>query len=291
LVAFVIALGVGTIRRNREYQSTLLLAQTTVDRWPSSVGEHVLGTAWLFAGNKAEARRHFQRAVPGAPRAYYSLATVEFDDGEWDAAIRDFQTFLAVEPWLYEAISSRLYLAQAFERTGKWQAAIDQCRLVLTMHPAHEDALDAQLFFADGLRGQQRYEAAREQYEAYLRSRPNDVRGANGLGISLIGLNRVSDAAWWFKRAADLSPLDDAVLRNAAMAFLEVGRLDDAAPYAERAARLRPANAAAHDVWGTVLFNQHKIQAALEEFQVALALDPAAPDIQAHLDEARKRMR
>jgi tetratricopeptide (TPR) repeat protein len=289
LTALVVVLFVGTVRRNREYQSPLRLAQTAVERWPSSVGEHVLGMEWLFAGNTREARRHFERAVPGAPRAYYSLATVEFDDRQWDAAVRDFLTFLAVEPRLYEAISARLYLAQALEHTGQWQAAINQCRLVLTMHPTRENALDAQLFFAEGLRGQQRYEAAREEYEAYTRSRPDDVRGANGLGISLVGLNRVAEAAPWFRRAADLAPMDDAVMRNAAMALLEIGRVDDAAPYAERAARLRPDNAASHDLWGQVLFEQHKIQAALEQFQVALGLDPAAPDVRAHLDEVRKR--
>lgn len=285
--ALVLALLLGTVRRNREYQSPLLLAQTSVDRWPSSVAEHVLGVEWLVAGNVPEARRHFQRAIPGAPRAYYSLATVEFSDGQWDAAMRDFQTFLAAEPRLYEGISARLYLAQALEHTGQWQAAIDQCRLVLTMHPSSEEALDAQLFFADGLRGQQRYDAALAQYEAYALSRPNDVRGANGLGISLVGLNRVPEAARWFTRAADLAPMDDAVLRNAAMALLEIGRVDEAAPYAERALHLSPESAASHDVWGQVLLSQHRIEAALEQFRAALDRNPTDPDIRAHLDAAR----
>jgi len=289
LAALVLALCAGTVLRNREYQSPLVLAQTSVDRWPSSVGEHVLGTEWLSAGNRPEARRHFQRAVPGAPRAYYSLGAVEADDGQWDLAIRDFQTFLAAEPLLYEAISARLYLAQAFEHTGQWQAAIDQCRLVLTMHPSREAALNAQLFFAEGLRGQQHFEAALEQYAAYMRSRPGDVRGANGLGISLVGLNRVSEAAPWFSRAADLAPMDDAVLRNAAMALLEIGRVDDAALYAERAVHVRPDNAASHDVWGQVLLQQHKVQAAAEQFHVALNLNPADLDIRAHLNDVRRR--
>jgi tetratricopeptide (TPR) repeat protein len=85
------------------------------------------------------------------------------------------------------------------------------------------------------------------------------------------------------------APTDDAVLRNVAMALLETGHTDDAAPYAERAARLRPENAASHDVWGEVLFAQHKIQAALEQLQIALTLNPAAADIRAHLDEVRKQ--
>jgi hypothetical protein len=42
-------------------------------------------------------------------------------------------------------------------------------------------------------------------------------------------------------------------------------------------------------VWGEVLFAQHKIQAALEQLQIALTLNPAAADIRAHLDEVRKQ--
>jgi tetratricopeptide (TPR) repeat protein len=287
LAALLTLLIAGTVLRNREYRSALTLAQTTVERWPSSVAEHVLGTEWVFAGNKAEARRHFQRAVPGAPRAYYSLALVEFDDEEWPAAIRDFRTFIDVQPLLLDVRLARLYLAQALERESQWADAIEQCRLVLSMHPTRDDALDAQLFWADALRGEGNYDAALARYQTYVQARPDDVRGANGVGISLVGLGRSSGAVPWFVRAADLSPTDGAVQKNAAMALEETARFDEAARYASRAVTLRPNDAESRDVWAQALIRQGQLAEAILQFEIAVRLDPSAVDIRSHLAQAR----
>ena len=248
----------GTVRRNCEYRSTLALAQSSVDRWPSSVAEQVLGIEWLAAGDKSEARRHLQRAVPGAPRAYYSLALLEFDAKEWSAAIGDFRTFIERQPLLLEARTARLYLAQALERDSRWADAIEQCRLVLFMHPTRDEVLDAQLFWADALRGEGEFEAARGRYQAYVRERPDDVRGVNGLGISFVGLGRSSDGVPWFTRAADLSPADFGVQKNAAMALEENGRFEEAEKYARRALLLRPDDAESSDLLARALIGRKR---------------------------------
>jgi tetratricopeptide (TPR) repeat protein len=281
----------GTIRRNSEYGSALTLAQSTVDRWPSSVGEHVLGIELATAGNKTEARRHLQRAVPGAPRAYYSLALAEFDDGEWPAAIRDFRTFIEVQPLLLEARSARLFLAQALEHESQWADAIEQCRLVLSMNPTRDDALDAQLFWADALRGEGNYEAALARYQSYVQARPDDARGANGLGMSLVALGRAPAATAWFMRAADPSPMDGAVQKNAALALEEAARFDEAERYASRAVALRPSDADCRDVWAQALLRQGKAAAAVQQLEIAVRLDPATPDLRAHLADARRAAR
>jgi tetratricopeptide (TPR) repeat protein len=254
-----------TMMRNREYRSGLTLAETTVARWPSSVGEHVLGTEWLLAGNPSEALWHFQRAVPGAPRAYYSMALIEFEREQWDVAIRDFRAFLLAQPRLLEAISARLYLGHALGHQSQWAEAIEQARLVLTMRPSRDEALDARLLIADSLRAQQAFDGAVAQYQAYVEARPNDSHGATGLAVSFVGLNRTADAATWFTRAADLTQDDPATQRNAAMALLELHRVDAAAVYAERAVRLRADDAVAHDVFGQILFSQQKGPAAIEQ--------------------------
>ena len=258
LTALAVLFIAGTVRRNREYRSALTLAQTSVDRWPSSVAEQVLGTEWLAAGDKSEARRHLQRAVPGAPRAYYSLALLEFDANEWSAAIADFRTFIELQPLLLEARTARLYLAQALERDSRWADAIEQCRLVLFMHPSRDEVLDAQLFWADALRGEKEFDAARGRYQAYVRERPDDVRGVNGLGISFVGLGRSSDAMPWFMRAADLSPGDAGVQKNAAMALEENARFKEAEHYARRALMLRPDDAESSDLLARALIGQKR---------------------------------
>ena len=72
------------------------------------------------------------------------------------------------------------------------------------------------------------------------------------------------------------------------MALLELHRVDAASVYAERAARLRPNDDLAHDVFGQVLLAQGKSAAAIEQFQLALRLNPNDADIRAHLDQARR---
>jgi protein O-mannosyl-transferase len=288
VAAIALAFTIGTMARNREYRSGLTLAASAVARWPSSVGEHELGTEWLAAGNTSEALSHFRRAIPGAPRAYYSLAVTEFEQEQWDAAIRDFRAFLQAQPFLVEAISARLYLGRALSYQLRWADAIEQGRLVLTMNPARDEALDGRLLIAEGLRAQQEFEAAASQYQIYVEARPTDVRGVTGLAISLVGLKRPEDAAGWFTKAADLTPNDPATQRNAAMALFELGRADAAAVYAERAARLRPDDGVAHDVFGQILFSQQRVPAAIEQFQMAHRLNPNDAETRAHLEQAER---
>jgi len=291
VAVIAVALMSGTMMRNREYRSGLTLAETTVARWPSSVGEHVLGAEWLLAGNRSEAIVHFRRAVSGTPRAYYSLALAEFEQEQWDEAIRDFRAFLHAEPRLLEGISARTYLGQSLAHTSQWHEALEQGRQVLTMHPSREEALEARLLIADSLRAQQEYDAAVAEYQTYVEARPTDTRGLAGLAICFVALNRTADAASWFTRTADLTPDDSAAQRNAAMALLELGRIDAAAVYAERAARLRPMDAVAHDVLGQVLALQQKMPAAIEQFQWARRLNPNDADVRTHIAQAEQWVR
>ena len=79
-------------------------------------------------GRTSEAIEHLRRAVPAAPRAYYSLGEIEFRDGQWDRAIRDFEAFLQAQPLLLEAVTARLRLGHALMAQGRWSQALEQYR-------------------------------------------------------------------------------------------------------------------------------------------------------------------
>ena len=65
-LAVVAALfSIGIVARSREYASPLLLARTIVERYPTSVGHHVLGVELLIAGDQ---RRRHERAAAGDTR-------------------------------------------------------------------------------------------------------------------------------------------------------------------------------------------------------------------------------
>ena len=55
--------------RTSEYQSSLRLAQTSVERWPSPGGHSMFGTELAAAGRFAEAEAHLRQAVEAARAA------------------------------------------------------------------------------------------------------------------------------------------------------------------------------------------------------------------------------
>ena len=66
VVATLFALG--TFTRNREYASELVLARTILERYPTSVAHHILGTQLLMAGDREAGMKELRQAVPGAPQ-------------------------------------------------------------------------------------------------------------------------------------------------------------------------------------------------------------------------------
>src|SRR5262249_54827094 len=125
------ALGLGTAARNREYQSAMVLAQTSVDRYPTSVGHHVLATELIVAGRRHEARQQLALALPGAPRAHYTLGVMLFEERRWDEAIQQFRQFVERLPYIFEAISARRYTGMAYAAERRWAEAVEEYRAVL----------------------------------------------------------------------------------------------------------------------------------------------------------------
>ena len=71
-------LAAGTFARNREYASGLQLSRTIVARHPTSVAYHVLADELIKVGQDDEAMVYLRQALPGAPRAYYTLGVEMF---------------------------------------------------------------------------------------------------------------------------------------------------------------------------------------------------------------------
>src|SRR5262249_33642130 len=172
LVVAAAALAVATLARNREYSSLLLLAQTVVDRYPTSVAHHLLAVQLIAAGRQDEAMPHLRQALPGAPRAHYTMGAVLLDRGQVDAAIPELQAFLREQPYLLEAISARQLLGRAFVKQGRLPEAIEQYHTVLTMNPTPAERTSTLGLLAEALFAQQSYDQAVMNYRAYLEKMP-----------------------------------------------------------------------------------------------------------------------
>ena len=175
LVLVSAALAAGTFTRNRDYTSALRLARTVVERHPTSVSHLVLATELLGAGDRAEAMVHLRQALPGAPRAHYSLGVELFKDGKLNEAIDELQAFVREQPLLLEAVSARQFLGRAFAKQQRWPEAVEQYRMVLRMNPSRVQRIETDGLLAEAEFGAQSFADAAVHYGEYLKGHPDDV--------------------------------------------------------------------------------------------------------------------
>jgi tetratricopeptide (TPR) repeat protein len=278
LAAVAVVFSMGIVARNREYASPVLLARTTVERYPTSVAHHQLGVALLVAGDRGAAMSELRRAIPGAPRAHYTLGIELVKEGRTSDAIDQFQAFLRQQPNLVEAVSARQLLGRALAEQQRWPEAIEQQRRVLTMNPSEAQRLDSHALLAEAHFGAGHFQDAIAHCHEYLRARPDDGRVLTRLGIAFIATGRLDEAIVAFRRAAAAAPSDADAQLNLANALHDRKDFQEAVVYAQQALALRPANAATHHLLGRLLALLGRFDEARTHLDRALQFDPANAD-------------
>jgi tetratricopeptide (TPR) repeat protein len=294
LVLAVIAtsLAVITIRRNREYASSLVMAETVLARWPTAFARTMVGVELAAAGRHDDAIRQLREAAASFPRARYHLGGELYNKGHYPEAIEQLQAFVRERPLLVEAVRARIMLGRAYLATGKPAEAIEQLRLVQSMTAESSDAyVTATGFLADALFAQQRCADAAPYYRAFLAARPQDVGGLTNYGICLANMGQHDEATTVFRRAAQLQPTDVLARSNLARALFNQGHVDEAAAEAAALIRQHPEYGGGHALLGRALASQGELTAARSEFERALQLDPNDQQTRADLDLVRRAAR
>jgi len=268
----LIALGATTIARNREYRSTLLLARTVAERYPSDAARYMLGMELNRAGLFDEAVSELRQAAPRETRAYYPLGVTLFNQGRLDEALNAFHQYVVAQPHLLEVLSARDLMGQAYARKRQWNEAADQYRTLIQMKPA-ESAYHGQL--AECLFNLEKYQEAADEYTLYLERRPSDINALTNLGVAMVGLGRPHEASSAFRRVVTLDPSNGSGQKNLANALADERLAQEALPHAREAVRLLPNDAGAHEVLGRSLLLSGDPVGARAEFERALQLDPA----------------
>jgi len=226
-IALVPALAWMTMDRNREYASPLVLARTTVERWPSAVAHATYGIELERAGSHVEALSELRQAVAGGDfRAEYPLGGALFDAGNIDEAIAHLRRYLdegSAPPALQ--IDARRMLGSAYFQKQNWAAAAAEFDHVLSARPDDEAS---RRYLADALFAQRSYGPAAAAYGQFLKIRPTDVDALMNLGIALAAQGRNDEALAAFRRAADADPRNPDARANLVQMLLRMGRVDEA---------------------------------------------------------------
>jgi tetratricopeptide (TPR) repeat protein len=245
LAALSIALAAGTLVRNREYSSPVVMARTILDRYPTPFAHHVLAEQLLTAGNRQEAMDHLRQAVPGAPRAHFNLGVELLKDGTLDEGVAELRTFVREQPYLAQVVAAHEYIGRAFEQQERWPEAANEYQEILKSTP---DNPPAEHLLADALFAAHDMTAAIAHYRTYLASVWNDVGALNNLGIAFGTTGQLDEAIASFRGALQLDPGSGAAERNLASALWLKHDVDEALVHAQRAVALQPGDAGSREL-------------------------------------------
>jgi tetratricopeptide (TPR) repeat protein len=229
LAVAALALGLGTVARTAEYQSSLTLAETTLARWPTPAAHSMLGTELAAAGQLSAAEGHLRQAAPVHPPAQYYLGTVLAAQEQHAGAIDSLKTFIASQPpELDQVHTARAVLAGSLTKEGRLDEAADQYRAMLATNPDDGQALS---LLASILLRQQRHGDAIALYRRAVASRPGDVTTTIGLGVALASHGLLDEAITVFREAVALDPANPHAQQNLARALaIKKAGLDSARP-------------------------------------------------------------
>jgi Flp pilus assembly protein TadD len=218
--AFAVAavmLGAGTLARNTDYRSSLRLAETSAERWPSPAAHSMLGTELAAAGRLSEAESQLRLGVADYPPARYYLGTVLAAEGRPAEAIDAFRSFITAEaPELEQVRLAHVELAGALVKTGKDDEAATEYRALLAAHP---DDTQAMVQLAQILLRQQRFADAIVVLRQLTVARPADPWAFGGLGIALASSGHLDEAIEAFQRQVAFDPQNEHARQNLARAL------------------------------------------------------------------------
>jgi protein O-mannosyl-transferase len=281
-----ILLATQTMLRAREYRSSLVMAETVLDRWPTGFAHALVGVELATAGRHDEALAHLREGARTYSRAHYHLGGELFNRGRADEALPELQQFVREHPDLLEAVRARTMIGRALMQQRKYTQAEEQFRMVLSMTAPNADAhTTATGFLADALFSQEKFAEAIDQYRPFLAARPADAGGQMNFAIALANIGRRDDATRAFRRAVELNPSDTTARQNLASHLFNLGDLDAADTQAREILKLNPDHAGAHDLLGRVLASRGELAGARIEFERAVQIDPHDAQARADLDQ------
>jgi len=243
----------------REYQAVVAIA-------PDFAEAHMnLGLVYQLQNRPPEAITEFRRALklkPGLVGANFFLAVDYCEAGEGTKAIPYLKAALKTEP---NRTDIWLWLATAQEISGQLQPEVVTALRALELEPK-----DADLLYVLG----NAYERLGKQEVAHLaKIAPGSARSEQLLGESYASSNEWPSAVIHFQNALVASPDSAGLHAELGEVLLRAGKVNPSIREFDEELRLHPGNLRALVRRGEASLIQEKVEAALQDWKEAMAID------------------
>ena len=200
--------------------------------------------------------------------------------GRLDAAVEHYERAVALDPRDSRPL---VQLANLRGAQGRSDEADEYLRRVRELRPQEPVTLQN---MAESLRKQERYEEAIETYRAVLDVDPKYALAHAGLGTTLFAMKRYEEAIASLERSVSLDPGSPATpARHVLMgrASKKLGKIDAAVEHYERAVAIDPHHATAVDSLAMLRFGQKRYEEALGLYQKLVGIKPDSAQTHSNL--------
>ena len=212
--------------RERRFAEALPVLQEVLQRDPrNAFATLVSGSAQMGLGRWREATTFFRRylgMVPTSAYAHHWIAVCELRLGDREAALREADATLALDPRFSDA---RVLRAGVLASRGEHATAIGELRRAVETDPA-KPAL--RLDLARVLAEAGRPGEAKAEYDTLLKLRPDDPAALTGRGALAAASGDAAAALRDLRRALELQPQLDEARIDLAQVLERLGQRDEA---------------------------------------------------------------
>ena len=210
--------------------------------------------------------------------AHRQFGTIRLQQQKLSEAKDHFERSLALNPKLPDL---RANLGWIHQLNGEWAAAVTEYEKSLSISPGNEFAM-AQMI--QSLRQLKQVPTAAPYLIRYLQRHPADVNMRNQLGLIYARQGDFARAQAEFAEAVRVSPDDVSSRTNLGLALSELGRLAESRLHLEAAVSAQKDNANARVNLGSLLIRMGLAEEAKKEFEAALSLNPSDEEARAQLN-------
>lgn len=245
------------------------------NRPEASLAYNNLGYILMLLGNFEGAAENFNKAIdlnPNNAMSFNNMGQLLIEFGDFKTAMKYLDQALSIDPNLPFALNNKGYV---LFNLGEIKQALSYFDMAIKVQENFAMAWNNKAIIYINLgRLDEALECCNKAIEYY----PDLAIAWVNKGFILNMMGRLEDALIHFDMAEKLEPNNPAILAGKASILIDVGKLFEALEYANRAVELLP-NSISYNARGLVKFKMGKIIDAIEDFEMAIKLQPILPII------------